>query len=119
MTKPTIHKINQETYARLFKELLDVPMTSQDAVEATGLHLCTAQSLMRCLRKHKVVHISAWETDSKGRDVTPVYALGGGRDKPRRKLTAAQRQARCRAKKKSLEQTNVINVPVYRPAFSL
>ena len=63
----------------------------------------TAQSLMRTLRKHGVVHVCAWEPDKMGRDRIPVFKLGTGRDKPRRKLTAAQRQARSRAKKTSLD----------------
>lgn len=101
-----IFKVNQDTYARVFKELLDGPITAHDAVQSAGLHVVTAQNLMRCLKKHKVVHVAAWEKDRLGRDVTPVYALGDGRDKPRRKLTAAERQARHRAKKAALALTN-------------
>lgn len=97
-----MHKINQDTYARLFKELLDGPMTAHEAVEATGLHIVTAQNLFRCLKKHKVVHVSAWEPDRLGRDVTPVYQLGAGRDKPRRKKSAAERQRASRARKGSI-----------------
>ena len=102
-----MHKVNQDTYARVFRELLDGPVTAHDAVEVAGLHIVTAQHLMRCLKKHKVVHIAAWEVDKLGRDATPVYALGPGRDKPRRKLTPAQRQARCRAKKKAMAAVNL------------
>lgn len=101
-------KVNQETYARLFKELLEGPMTAHEAVEATGIHVVTAQNLLRCLRKHRVVHVAAWEPDSRGRDMTPVYAFGKGRDKPRRKLTAAERQARSRAKKQALSLINQV-----------
>lgn len=103
-----MHKVNQDTYARVFKELLDGPMTAHDAVDVAGLHIVTAQHLMRCLKKHKVVHIAAWEVDSMGRDAIPVYALGAGRDKARRKLTPAQRQARVRAKKKALAVVNAV-----------
>lgn len=99
-------KVNQETYARVFAELLENPMTAHDAVEVAGLHIVTAQSLFRCLKKHRVVHVAAWEPDSRGRDVTPVYGLGKGRDKPRRKKTAAQRQAQCRAKKAAMAMVN-------------
>ena len=102
-----IHKVNQETYARLFKELLEGPISAYDAVEITGMHIITAQSLMRCLKKHKVVHIAAWDTDTRGRDVTPVYGLGAGRDKPRRKMSAAERQRQSRAKKAALAVVNL------------
>ncbi len=101
-----LHKINQDTYARIFKDLLDGPISAHDAVESTGIHITTAQNLFRCLKKHKVVHIAAWDVDTKGRDATPVYALGGGRDKARRKKSAAERQRVCRAKKAALALVN-------------
>lgn len=101
-----IHKVNQDTYARLFSELLDGPISAHDAVEATGIHLVTAQNLFRTLKKHKVVHIAAWDKDSKGRDATPVYGIGAGRDKPRRKTPAAERQRQSRAKKAALALVN-------------
>lgn len=101
-----IHKVNQDTYARLLKELLDGPLSAHDAVEATGIHIVTAQNLMRCLKKHQVVHVVAWDADSLGSDVTPVYGLGAGKDKPRRKLTAAERQRAWRAKKAGLALVN-------------
>lgn len=104
-----IHKVNQETYARLFAELLQGPMSAYDAVEETGIHIVTAQKLFRCLKKHKVVHIAAWDVDSVGRDVTPIYGLGNKKDKPRRKKTQAQRQKTYRAKKASLALVNVVN----------
>lgn len=93
------HKVNQDTYGRLFRMLLDDPCTAHELAEETGLHIVTAQSLMRTLKKHKVVHISAWEPDRLGRDATPVYKLGDGKNKARRRMTHAERQARHRAKK--------------------
>ncbi len=101
-----MNKVNQNTYARLFKELLDGPITPHEAVEATGLHIVTAQNLFRCLKRHKVVHVAAWEPDRLGRDVTPVYQLGAGRDKPRRKKSAAERQRASRAKKNAVAMVN-------------
>lgn len=97
-----MHKVNQDAYARVLKELIDGPITAYDAVEASGIHIVTAQSLMRTLRKHKAIHVVAWECDKMGRDTTPVYAIGGGRDKPRHKDSPAVRQARSRAKKKMM-----------------
>ena len=103
------HKVNQHAYARAFKLLLKEPATAHDIVEVTGLHIVTAQSLMRTLKQHKVVHISAWDTDRMGRDVTPVYQLGPGKNLPRRRMTGAERQARCRARK--LERAALMGVP--------
>lgn len=93
-----MHKINQETYARLFKMLLDDPITAHEAAEETGIHIVTAQRLMRILKKHKVVHVTGWEPNGRGIDTTPVYTLGGGKDKPRRKKSSAQRTGEYRAR---------------------
>ena len=94
-----MNKVNQETYALLFKSLMDEPQSTHELVEVTGLHLVTVQSLMRVLKRHKVIHIFGWDTDRLGRDTTPIFKLGHGRNKPRRKKTAAERQAQYRAKK--------------------
>lgn len=102
------YKVNQETYARLFKHLLYAPITAHELAEETGVHIVTAQSLMRCLKKYKVVHIFGWEKDTMGRDATPIYKLGRGKDKPREKLSMAERQRRYRAKKKGLAFQNVL-----------
>jgi predicted ArsR family transcriptional regulator len=101
-------KVNQSMYARLFKLLLHDPVTAHEVAEETGMHVVTAGSVLRTMKKHKVVHVCAWEADRLGRDVTPVYKLGEGRDKPRHKFTAAERQARRRAKK--LELTTLLGV---------
>ncbi len=103
-------RVNQDMYARVFRDLVDGPMTAHDAVEVSGMHTVTAQEFMRTLKRYKVVHIAAWEKDRLGRDATPVYALGAGRDKKRAKLTAAERQARHRARKKEHETQPVREV---------
>lgn len=94
-----MNKVNQDTYAKVFKLLLARPITAYEAVEQTGIHIVTAQSLMRALKKNSVVHVYSWRQDDMGRDATPVYVLGEGLDKPRRKLTDAQRQRRYKEKK--------------------
>ena len=99
-----LFKTNQETYARLFKMLLKEPVTAHELAEESGIHLVTAQSLMRTLKKHKVVHVVGWIPDALDRDVTPIYKLGEGRDKPRRKLSYAERQRRYRARKEAKQQ---------------
>lgn len=99
-THSTLHKVNQDTYARLFSELLDNPSTPHELAEVTGLHLHTAQDLMRTLHRHKVVHIKAWEPNTRGIDTTPVFAFGRGRDAKRRKKTRAQIAADYRERKK-------------------
>jgi len=95
-----LRKVNHRTMAQTLKLLLDGPATAHEVAEHTGIHLITAQEWMRALRKEGVVHIGGWLADSLGRDVTAVYQLGKGKDKPRHKFTHAERQARHRARKK-------------------
>ena len=94
------HKMNQEKYALAIKELLETPCTAHHIAEATEVHTVTAQNLMRTFLRHKIVHVSAWDPDSRGRDVTPVYSVGPGKNAKRRKKTAAERQQQHRNKKK-------------------
>jgi hypothetical protein len=92
-------KVNQETYARALKLLLSRPVSAHEIVNETGLHIVTAQKLMRTFRKHKIVYICNWRQDTKGRDAIPVYFVGELKDKPRRAMTPAQRQKLYRARK--------------------
>ena len=63
----------------------------------------TVLDYCRQLHKHKVIHIAAWEKDSRGRDIKKVYKLGKGRDAKREAMTHAERQKRCRERKKLLD----------------
>lgn len=103
-----MRKVNHETYALLFKELLEHPCTAYDIVEVTGLHIVNVQGLMRILARHKVVHVAAWEPNSRGVDTTPVFKLGEGRNAKRRKKTRAQIVADYKERKKMREMVNLI-----------
>jgi predicted ArsR family transcriptional regulator len=94
-----LNKVNQDTYARVLKLLLTRPVSAHEIVNETGIHIVTAQRLMRTLKQHEIIHICNWRQDTKGRDAIPVYEIGFRKDKPRRAMTQAQRQQRCRAKK--------------------
>ena len=101
-----MNKINHITYALILRELLDGEISAYDAVEVSGIHIKTAQEFMRTLKAYKVVHICSWEPNTRGIDTTPVYKLGPGKDKPRRKKSVAERMRVCRAKKAALEMIN-------------
>lgn len=94
-----IHKVNQEMYARIINLLMQKPVTAHELSDKVGIHVVNAQGLMRCFKRHNVVHIYSWRTDRLGRDCTPVYVMGDGLDKPRRKMTATERQRKYRIKK--------------------
>lgn len=93
-------KVNQSTYARVFALMLQYPCSTHELAQHTGLHIVTIQSLMRTMKKHKVVHIVSWEKDRLGRDCTPVYAFGKGADKPRACKSRAEVSAQHRARQK-------------------
>lgn len=95
-----IKKVNHIAYAIILRELLDGEMTAHDAAEISGLYITTTQQFFKTLKDKKVVHICAWEPNSRGIDTTPVYRLGEGKDKPKRKASTAERMRKCRAKKK-------------------
>lgn len=96
LSKP--RKVSHIVLAKTMKVLMEGPVTAHEIAELTGVHLVTAQEWMRSLRKEEAVHICGWLPDSMGRDATAVYKLGPGKDKPRARMTAAQRQARHRQK---------------------
>lgn len=95
-----MNKVNQDTYAMAIKLILNRPVSAHEIAKDTGLHIVTAQRLMRTFKQHEIIHVCSWRPDLQGRDAIPVYELGFRKDKPRRALTQAQRQQRCREKKK-------------------
>lgn len=101
-------KINAFSYAQLIKCITEGPCTIQDACDYTGLHYMTCQQYLRELYRAKVIHISAWEKDPRGRDVIKVYKFGKGRDAQRQKLTGAERMARMRERQKAMRHAQVI-----------
>jgi hypothetical protein len=84
-------KINSLSYAKLIKHLLAVPATVHELAEETGLHHLTVALHMRALHAERLVHIGGWEQDSMGRDASPVWTWGAGRDKPRARKTSTER----------------------------
>ena len=95
-------KINHVALAQTIKLLLQGPITAHELAEYTGIHPVTAAEWMRGLRREGVVHVCGWLPDSMGRDATAVFKMGAGRDKPRSKMTQAERQARYRQKQKQI-----------------
>jgi hypothetical protein len=93
-----IKKVNQEVYALVFKAFLEGPCSITELEDISGMHRVTLQSLMRVLKRHKVVYISAWEKDRLGRDCSAVFTLGKGRNIPKQRKTPAERQADYRSR---------------------
>lgn len=97
-------KVNAKSFALMIESITVRSRTLQSIADETGLHKQTVGNYMRELHKVKLIHICGWEKDRLGRDCIPIFIWGYGADKPRHKYSSAQRQARCRAKKKLEEQ---------------
>lgn len=98
--RSVIHKVNQDSYATLFAELLEGPCTPRELAAVSGLHIVTVQDLMRTFHRRKVVHIKGWEPNARGAHTTPVFALGRGRDAERPVKSRAEIDADYRERKK-------------------
>jgi predicted ArsR family transcriptional regulator len=96
-------KINAILQAQLIKLLLEGTYTCAELAEQTGLHYVTVLQYTRELHRVGAAHIAEWEKDWRGRDLSKIYKLGAGKDKPRHKFTQAQRQVAYRIKKKQMK----------------
>ena len=92
-------RVSHLTLSLAIKLLLDGPATAAEIEEVSGLHKVTVYELMRSLRKADAAHISAWDSDSLGRDAVAVFSLGPGVDARRRALSRAAISARYRERK--------------------
>jgi hypothetical protein len=79
-------------------------MSYREIADAAGLSRCTLKNAgyLDALRVQKQVHVCAWRRAHNG-PMSPVYAAGAGDDvaKPG-KLSAAEKNRRCRERKKVL-----------------
>lgn len=95
-------KVNAWAYAQLIKHMLEGTYNCRELAELTGLHYVTVLQYTREMYRAGACHVCMWEQDARGRDMVKVYKLGDGKDAKRRRLTAGERQARVRAKKRAL-----------------
>lgn len=96
-------KVNAHHYALLLKAMIPGDLTLKELAEETGLHYTTVREYTREMWKAKVIHITRWEEDSRGRPVLRCYKLGPGHNARRPVKSCVQRQREYRSKKKSME----------------
>lgn len=102
-------KVNQEAYAMVIRALMDEPQTLTMLQELTGLHRVTLYRLFRILKKHRIVHVSGWEQDRRGRDMYPIFTMGEGKDKPKFKMSQREIARRYREKQKRKKATEALD----------
>ena len=95
-------RVNAASFAEMIKLLADGAYTLQELATETGLHYKTVCEYVAAMHRKRVVHVSVYAPDARGRIICPVYQLGAGRDARRTPLTPAQRQAARRAKLRQL-----------------
>lgn len=98
--------------AKVMRALMDGPCSLPELQHSSGLSTNTLYEYLRALRKEGVVHISAWEKDSTGRESLRVFKLGPGRDAPRRRKSKAQIARECRKRKQEAMMLRLIAPPV-------
>lgn len=101
-------KLNALLQAQLIKLLMEGAYSCKELASFTGLHYVTVLQYCRELHNAKAVHICMWAKDYRGRDLTKIYKLGEGNDKRRQQMSAAERQARYRSKKKQMKLNQVL-----------
>lgn len=106
----TLRKINAFTQGVLIELMLDGLYDCHELADLTGLHYVTVQSYCRELHRAGACYIDHWNADRRDADTIKVYKIGRGTDAKRRKLTAAQRQARSRTGRKLLEHQRLLSI---------
>lgn len=105
-TKTKMVKVGAQIYAMMIK-LLENPVTRKEIAEETGLHYVTVLHYMRALHDKKAIHIVGYEIDSTGRENAPMFKLGPGKDKKRRRKPPSERAKAYRHNKKLRELTYI------------
>lgn len=101
-------KVNALSLGQLVRALSGEPMTFGELAEETGLHYHTVREWVNAMHDAGAVFVAAWEADVRGRHNSPMWQLGvDKRDVRKPKLTAAQRQARVRERKKQAAFLNL------------
>lgn len=83
-------KVNAMSYAKMLKEIELRGKNVDEVAAATGLSTFAVRGYLKALLKERLIHITHWTTDTRGRDVTAHYMLGFGVDRPRRNKSRAQ-----------------------------
>lgn len=100
--KHTTIKVNALSFARLVALMLEGNLNCRELAEETGLHYVTVLQYTREMYLAGACHIARREPDNRGRHITRVYKIGPGKDARPIRMTAAQRQARYRARTQAL-----------------
>lgn len=83
-------RLNAVLYAMLLEELVAGPTTLHALCEVTGFERKTVRSILKAMHDRKLVHLSGYDKDSRGRAIVPVWTFGRGRDAKRQPKSHAE-----------------------------
>ena len=97
-------RMNPITSAKMLEAVRKMPRTQAWLASEFSLKNDAVGRWARLMRKAGLLHISRYELDSRGREFAQVLSHGPGQDaeRPGPRLTAAQRMAALRARRKGL-----------------
>ena len=84
--------------AAVLEEIMSGATTVAQLAEHSGLTARYCRQFMNALHAKKLVHVASWEPDRLGRNCVPAYALGYGKDAPRKPKTRKEINAAWRAR---------------------
>jgi predicted ArsR family transcriptional regulator len=102
-------KMGAVLYARMIEMMLHGTFSCREMADETGLHYVTVLQYTRELYRAGASHIAHWEKDKRGRDITKIYKIGNAKDKPRQRMTKAERTARYRDKLRAIKEANIFS----------
>ncbi|CAB4241025.1 hypothetical protein UFOVP56_52 [uncultured Caudovirales phage] len=95
-------KMGAISYAAMAKMMIEGDYSCMEIAEETGLHYVTVLQYTRELHRAGAAYVHHWDKDRMGRDTVRIYKLGVGKDKPRSRMSSAERCARHRVKAASI-----------------
>lgn len=97
-------KMGAISYGKMCALMCEGIYSCAEIADMIGLHYTTVLHYTRELHRAGAAHITAWETDVRGRQCVRIYKLGEGVNvKPKKAKTTAQRQETARSKRAHLD----------------
>lgn len=98
------NRMTPDQLAHLLELMLTPRYTTKELAQLTGLAYNTVVKYTAALHARHVIHISGWKRDALGRARDRLWEFGPGVDKPRPKLTGAQKARKMRARRAAAKE---------------
>jgi hypothetical protein len=92
-------RLNAVLYAMLLEELVSGPCSVRGLCEVTGLERKTVRKILKSMQDRSLIHLSAYDKDSRGRSIIPMWSFGQGKDVKNKTMSQAEACRNYRARK--------------------